>query len=233
MLKGIPTEAQLSRLYDELGRIGAACVGAHRAWPYGKPDRLELLKLASEMLRYDPRLLTILVTYCLAHFPEINPTAIRAFYDSLPMPQVWGVIAEFMLSATEDRETRYWAEYLQRGMLPAPLQFFYHHLYRPGGPLSTQAIEGGLSEYKRWGFLACERPTIDAQTRRTVGSWDKTARLNILSRLLRGRKEVRLSDYMRALHQSISRQQALADLKSMERLVQEGHGRGATWRLAG
>ena len=96
--------------------------------------------------------------------------------------------------------------------------------------LAERAIEGGLAEYKRWGFLACERPTIDARSRKTIGSWDKAARINILRRLVEGRSEIRISEYLDALGRSVSRQQALVDLKGMKDLAPQGRGRGATWR---
>jgi hypothetical protein len=232
MLKAIPTTDHLSRLYDELRQIGASCVGLYRNWPYGKPDKIRLLTLAAEMLRYDPRLLTILVTYFLKHFRDINPCAIRGLYTEMETPQAWAVIAEFLKAAADDDEAVYWAEYLQRGLKPVPIQFFYHYIYMPGGELSERAVERGISEYKRWGFLACERPIIDFKSKKTVGSLDRNSRLNLLKKLLNEKKEIRLSDYISALKHSISRQQALTDIKSVPHLIRRGHGRGARWHHA-
>jgi len=231
MLKGPPSQDHLSRLYHELSRIGASCAGSYRRWPYGKPDYVRLLVLASEMLRYDPRLMTILVQYCLCHFREINPTAIRGFYAEIETPQVWAVITEFVKVATDEKEAIYWAEYLQQGLRPAPLQFLYHYLYLPGSHLAQRAVETGLWEYKKWGFLACERPTIDERNKKTAGSLDRNSRLNVLRKLIKEKGKISLTDYMTALDHSISRQQALIDLKSIPGIVCKGHGRGANWRL--
>lgn len=232
MLKAIPTTDHLSRLYYELSLIGAYCVGEHRKWPYGKPERVHLLALAAEMLRYDPRLLTILLTYCLEHFHDINPTEIRAIYKDMQMPQTFAVLTEFIKAATSDKELLYWAEYLQRGLSPVSPQFFFHYLYTPGGALADRAVERNLQEYKRWGFIAFERPTIDQKTKKTVGSFDPTARRNILEKLLHERHSITLADYISALDHAISRQQALLDLKTIPGLQCEGHGRGARWRPA-
>ena len=232
ILKSPPTAHHLSRLYYELQEIGASCVGKDNGWPYGKLKVLELLVLAAEMLRYDPRLMTILVQYCIEHFWDINPSILRNYYQKMQMPQIWAVIAEFIKVATDDKETIYWAEYLQCGLKPVPLQFFYHYIYLPGTHLSQRAIETGLVEYKKWGFLACERPTIDNHTKKTAGSLDRKSRLNLLMRLIAEKKEIQLSDYIRALNHAISRQQALLDLRSSKHLVHEGHGRGARWHLA-
>lgn len=232
MLKAIPTINHLSRLYYELSLIGANCVGEYSEWPYGKPDKSHLLGLAFEMLRYDPRLLTILVIYCLEHFREINSAEIRALYNDMQTPQTIAVLVEFIKRATSDKELLYWAEYLQRGLSPVSPQFFFHYLYTPGGALADRAIERNLREYKRWGFIASERPTIDQKTKKTVGSFDPTARRNILEKLLHERHSITLVDYISALDHAISRQQALLDLKAIPGVHCEGHGRGARWRLA-
>jgi hypothetical protein len=232
MLKSIPTTGHLSRLYYELSLIGASCAGQESKWPYGKLDKTRLLGLAAEMLRYDPRLLTILVTYCIEHYRDINPAAIRALYNNMQTPQTFAVLAEFIKTTASDKELLYWAEYLQRGLDPAPQQFFYHYLYMPGGALADRAVERNLQEYKKWGFIASERPTIDQKTKKTVGSLDRASRRNILEKLLRERDSITIADYITALDHAVSRQQALLDLKATPGVVCEGHGRGARWRLA-
>lgn len=204
MLKAIPTTDHLSRLYYELSLIGAHCIGENRAWPYGKPDKSRLLVFAAEMSRYDPRLLTIIITYCLEHFYEINPAEIRALYNDMQTPQTFAVLAEFVKAATSDKELLYWAEYLQRGLSAVQPQFFFHYLYTPGGALADRAVERNLQEYKRWGFIACERPTIDQKTKKTVGSFDSLARRNILEKLLRERGSISLADYVSTLDHAIS-----------------------------
>ncbi len=232
MLTAIPTTDHLNRLYHELSLIGAECVGEYREWPYDKPDKSHLLALAAEMLRYDPRLLTILVIYSIKHFHEINPTEIRSLYNDMETPQVFAVMAEFVKTATSDEELLYWADYFQKGLSPVSLQFFFHYLYVPGGALADRAVERNLQEYKKWGFIASERPTIDQKTKRTIGSFDHPSRRNILEKLLHERDFITLSDYISALDHGISRQQALLDLKSVPGLQCEGRGRGARWRVA-
>ena len=59
LLQRPPTQGDLERLYRELAELGAPSVGRATDWSYAPGSREELLGLAGEMLRYDPRLLSI------------------------------------------------------------------------------------------------------------------------------------------------------------------------------
>ncbi len=64
MLIETPSTKHLSRMYYELGKIKANCVGMKSSWPYKAiKNREHLLALACDMSRYDPRLFEILVNY--------------------------------------------------------------------------------------------------------------------------------------------------------------------------
>lgn len=234
MLSGIPTEKHLSRLYYELAcRLGAACEGLREAWPYRFKDREQLFCLAADMMRYDPRLVTILVRLLAERWRDFNPLRIRSYYPEMRTPQTIAVIAEFLLgNDIKSEEQGYILEYLQRGLSPVSLQLFFHHLYVPGGNLMQRAFEETLREYKKWGFIAREEPVIDELSRQTIGTRDASSRRNILRRLLEERGNIKLSDYIEALNGAISRQQALIDIKSMPRIERVGRNRGARWRVA-
>lgn len=233
MLKAIPTEKHLSRLYFELAQMGAACVGERLPWPYHPKGREELLCLAADFSRYDPRLITILVRFVREQWRTFNPLLIRSLFTQMRTPQTIAVIAEFVrLQAREDNDLIYFCEYLQRGQGPAPTQFYFHHLYRLGGTLAERAREKPLAEYKRWGFLACEAPIFDEKTRTTTGTLDAPTRRNILKKLLTQQQNIRMSDYLDVLDHTISRQQALIDLKTFAGLEQIGSRKGTRWRLA-
>lgn len=225
MIKSIPTIDHLNRLYYELAKIGARSVGANKAWPYNPATKEELIATACDMSRFDPRLLDILVEYFAAHWRGINPVRLRNFYKEMKCPQTVAVICEFLKNMISDPEVEFIAEYLSAGLLPMPLQFYFHNLYSPGGHLARRATEEGLYEFKKWGFLACERPA-------NAGSLDKKSRLNILKRMVSLKKEIMLNDYLKAVQNSISRQQALADIKASGIVKPIGHGRGARWKIA-
>lgn len=233
MLQSVPTAEHLSRLYFELQQVGAECVGEKKKWPYHTLDREALLCLAADMSRYDPRLMTILVLYLHNHWNSLNPHAIRGHYGEMNSPQTVAVLAEFILSTMDhDDEQRFFFEYLQRGLNPVPTQFYFHHLYSPGGTLAAKASMSPLAEYKRWGYLAREAPVIDAKERKTLGTMDSVARKNVLLELLSRRGKIQISDYLDALDNRISRQQALNDLKAVPWARRSGKGRGACWRFA-
>lgn len=233
MLTSIPTEDHLARLYFELSERGAECVGDEKPWPYQPGSTEELLCLAADMSRHDPRLITILVRFVNDHWSGMNPQAMRSFYNEMKTPQTIAVLAEFVLGAcSDDNEKRYFFEYLQRGLQAVATQFYFHHLYSPGGTLAKRAATKSFAEYKRWGFLATEAPVIDEAKRQTLGTLDVTTRKNILYDLMKERKRITISEYLDALDNKISRQQALLDLKSVKWARRSGRGRGAYWRFA-
>ena len=83
--------------------------------------------------------------------------------------------------------------------------------------------------YRKWGFLGIERPIIDLETKKTVGSYDVPYRRNLLKQLLSRNKKITLSIYLETLGHTISRQQALYDLKHFLPLQLKGKGHGAHW----
>jgi len=233
MLKGIPKGNHLARMYYELAAAGAPCVGERRPWPYRPAGLEELFCLGADMSRYDPRLFDILVAFLSRSWKELNPAAVRALYAGMRTPQTVAVMAEFARSQQAlPEEKRYFLRYLQEGLAPVPMQLYYQHLYRPGGNLMRRAAEEALREYKAWGFLAREAPSLDEADRRTMGSRDADARRNILMQLLKERGRIRMSDYIEALGGKISRQQALIDMRSIEGVRLTGRGPGARWALA-
>lgn len=230
----IPTIAHLNRMYFELARIGANCVGAKASWPYDRilKNKEKLLALASDMSRFDPRLFEILVAFFLNHWSEINPVSLRSCYREMKWPETVAVICEFLKSAAKDGELIRFADYLSSGLKPSTTQFYFYNLYSPGGKLAQIAAEEGVYEFKKWGFLSAVRPVIDSKERKTAGLLDAVSRKNILKRLLAEKNVISLKDYLKAVHFTITRQQALLDLKNSGIAASTGKGRSAKWKLA-
>lgn len=226
-----PTEKHLARIYFELEKIGARAVGSKQPWPHRPPDKESLFALAAEWSRHDPRLLEILVQYGLVHWRELSGQRLRQEMAAMETPQTIGVIVSFIQSAApQDRECRLFWEYVAEGLQPVEPQFYFRGLYLPGSRLAQRAALESVTEFKKWGFLGRERVIVDPSAKRAVGSWDQTARLNILKRLLETRKRIQISDYLEEIKQTISRQQALLDLKTLK-AKPTGQGRSAGWRL--
>lgn len=225
-----PTEDELLRLYHELARRGAPAVGRRVRWSY-RPEGLEgLIALAAEMLRHDPRLLTILLQLVLSRWRDLNPLRLREQMRQMRWPQALCVVMEFVREADDDPELRHLIDYVNAGWPRVqPTERFFLGLARPGSRTSERRRGRSLKAYSRWGFMGLTRPTADMRTRRTLGRYDATTRRDILARLLDERGSVTLAEYLDAVEHSVSRQQARLDLGRFPSLHAEGRGPGARW----
>lgn len=229
MMRKIPTEKNLARLYYELGRIGARSVGEKKKWDYRWKDPESLLALACDWSRFDPRLLEVLVEYGLNHWRQIRPQTLRANMRQMETPQTVGVVASFIQTARpEDKEAEAFWNYVTFDLKPVSPQFYFRDLYTPGSRLARRAALESLAEFRAWGFLARAMIVVDPATKRTVGTWNQEARFNMLRRLFSEQKQIQISDYLEELNHTLSRQQALLDLKSLG-AKQKEKGRGAYW----
>jgi hypothetical protein len=189
-----------------------------------------LLALAGEMLRYDPRLLSILVQLFVARWSDTHPIVLRREIQATRWPQALLVVLEFAKSATDDPEFRYFADYLAAGFARLePAERFFMDAERPGSRVAERRLGRNLAPYSRWGFVGSERPIADPLTKRALGRYDARTRRAILRNLFARQPELSLAEYLDAVDHAISRQQALADLRSAPELRLRGHGRGAKW----
>ena len=229
ILKRIPTEQDLTRLYWELSRLGAPSVGKKNEWLYKPRSREELIVLACDMLRYDPRLLTILIIYFKNHWKDLNPIKLRAFLPKMKHPQVFGVIKEFLSEDVSDRELGFFFEYIVKGLKPVEPQLFFVGVFQIGSKKHPLTAQKSLRQYSKWGFLSMERPIVDLRTKKTVGAYSFQTRQKIILDLIMTGQEISLKEYLKAVNHTISRQQALYDLKHCGNIKLKGHGRGAKW----
>jgi len=225
----IPTESDLMRLYFELAHLGAPCVGTKSAWQFKFFKKEELLALALEWVRYDPRLLSILIIYLKDHYSKFNPYILRQIIIKNDSPQTVGVIGEFIKQINQDSELKFFFDYLAQGFSQRNHELFFIGLHPIGSKKSEMTATKSLKEYNAWGFLGIEKPIIDLATKKTIGSYDASYRKRELKNLLNRNKKVTLSSYLELIHNSISRQQALYDLKHFFSLKLMGKGRGAYW----
>ena len=226
-----PTDTHLERLYYELGKIGARSVGRKSEWPY-VIDRTEtLLSLAAAWTRFDPRLMEILVQFGLTTWRRWLPQAIREDFSKIETPQTWGVVAGFIRAAApSDMELHYFWDYVVRGLKPVADQYYFFELYSIGGNFSERVTRESLRQYRDWGFLGNERIIINPQTKEEIGDWRQPERVNILKRLFKKESQLAVADYLQEIQQSISRQQAIQDLRKLGARP-SGSGRGGVWSL--
>jgi hypothetical protein len=218
-------------LYFELAQVGARSVGRRRPWRYHPESNEALLAIAGEMLRHDPRLLTILLQWVIETWTELNPLEVRRQMTRMRWPQALAVVFSFVRVASQDAELRRFADYASAGWhrISPPERFFFGG-ERPGSRMAARHLGRNLAPYARWGFIATERPAADVFSKRTVGRYDAPTRRRILAELLDRQESVTLAEYLAAVDHSVTRQQAFSDLRSLGGLLLEGHGRGARWR---
>ena len=204
-------------------------MGEKKPWPYRPKNLYELVALAADMSRFDPRLLGILVEFVELKWLEINPVLLRQEIKKMDCPQTFGVILGFTDSFLKQKEFSYYKDYLLRGLRPVTPQLYFSGLHAPASGSIQQSATESLREYVDWGFLARERPIIHKEKRVTLGHWGPQARQNIIKRLVQTKKQFTISDYLDAIDHSITRQQALTDFKNVKGLKLKGSGRGARW----
>jgi hypothetical protein len=226
-----PSEAELARLYHELAKLGATSVGDNVPWVHAPENREQLLVLASQMMRYDPRLLSVLVQWFAAHYDMLNPLQLRRELRQVRWPQSLLVVLEFARLDASDPELEAFCKYVSIGFQRVePAERFFLETERPGSRAATRNLGRNLAPYARWGFIGQERPTIDPVSKRSVGRYDAQTRRRILDDLIERYTDFSMADYLSAVDHSISRQQALADLRSYNVIAPSGGGRGARWR---
>lgn len=234
LLLHVPTEHEIERLYHELAQIGATSVGQKRRWPYRPSTPEALIVLAAEMLRYDARLLSILVQWFLARWRTLHPTQLREAMRSMRTPQSLLVALEFCKLATADDELVHFVDYVGAGWSRvSPSERLFIDAERPASRVALRRVGRNLAPYQRWGFIGTEKPIVDPKTKRTVGRYDARTRRQILHDLVERSDGFTLSDYLEAVDHAISRQQALVDLRGHPGLRLNGHGRGARWARPG
>jgi len=231
LLDHAPTQEELERLYHELSRIGATAVGARKRWQYAPKGPEQLITLASQMMRYDARLLSILVQWFASHYTLLNPLRLRRELMQTRWPQSLLVALEFAKLGARDRELSAFADYVAAGFPRVdPAERFFLDTELPGSRKAIRNLGRNLAPYARWGYIGQERPIVDPISKRSVGRYDASTRRRILEALAERRSEFTLADYLSAVDHGISRQQALHDLKAHSDFVSVGHGRGARWQ---
>jgi hypothetical protein len=227
LLRHVPSEDELARMYGELSALGAPAGGEHRSWPYEPRSREELICLAAEMARYDARLLTILVAW--HGWLTLNPLELRGAMRTMAAPQALCVVLTFVRGAATDDELRRFSDYVCGGWpRVAPPERFFFDLERPHTKLAERRMGRSLTQYSRWGFVATERPQIDVFDKRAIGHYDQATRLDVLRRLAQRRGELRIAEYLAEIDDAVSRHQAVLDARAVG-LVQRGRKRGTRW----
>lgn len=226
-----PGEPTLSRLYHELGRLGARTIGKRTGWEYGNPSPEELVVLASQVARHDPRTLWILVELLATRYARLNPNALRSALRDSRWPAALGVALEFARRVSRDPELDGFAGFVMRGVQRASGEQFFVSTNAFSGTLARRDAEESLAEYKRWGFLSREEPVAKELGTTAHGTLGRRERMNLLRRLAERLGSITLSDYLEALGSKASTRQASRDLAKAPFLLRSGTTRAARYSL--
>lgn len=229
-LEAIPPEGELARLYYELSRLGARAEGRRAPWRYGAPSPEEVLVLAAQAARHDPRLLWVLVELLARGYGRFDPLKLRRANAASRWPATLGVAFEFARRVAGSVELDDCADFVMKRVAPARGEQFFVGTRAAGGAQMRRDVEESLREYERWGYFGREEPIakeLHALARGTLGA---RARLNLLRRLAE-RGEVTLRAYLAALEGRASRRQAQRDLERAPFLQRFGRTRAARYRL--
>jgi hypothetical protein len=230
-LAGPPDTATLTRLYHELGRMGAPARGDRVEWAYGEPTPEELVVLASQAARHDARLLWTLVQFVALHSDRLDPRKLRVALRASAWPAALGVVFEFARRARPSQELGDTARFVLSRTAPATGEQFFFSSGAFGGEQVRRNAEESLAEYKRWGFFGREEPIPKELGVTARGTIDLPERMNVLRRLARRSGTLTVADYLDALGGRVSSRQATRDLASAPFLVRRGSRRGTRYAL--
>ncbi len=140
------------------------------------------------------------------------------------------VIGEFILDSTAPEFNKDLFRFLMTGAMPVPTQLFYRNLYPIGSRSMEETIAKPLWPFKKWGFLASDPPLLKERIEKFPYLFDSSSRKRILETIAKNQNGFRLADYLKAIHHSVSRQQALKDIRSLSGIRKKGRGKGSTYQ---
>lgn len=225
-------ERELPRLYHELARLGARVEGRAVGWRFGRPEAEELVVLAAQAARQDPRLLWVLVELLARGYERLDPLKLRRALARARWPAAMGVAFEFGRRAARSRELDDVAAFAMARVAPARGERFFLGTRAFAGALARRDVEESLAEYARWGFFSREEPLAKELGGALHGTLARRERMNLLRRLVERQGTIAMRDYLAALRGRASRRQASRDLATAPFLVRLGATRGARYRLA-
>jgi len=225
-------EAELPRLYHELGALGARAEGRKVAWRHGSPSPEELVVLAAQAARQEPRLLWVLVELLARGYDRLDPLKLRRALSRARWPAALAVALEFARRAVPAPELDDVAAFVLRRVKPARGERFFLGTRTFAGALARRDAEESLAEYRRWGYLGREEPFAKELGPGLRGTLARPERLNLLRRLAERGEGIALGEYLAALAGRASRRQASRDLATAPFLRRSGATRAARYRLA-
>jgi len=225
-------EREVARLYHELAAVGARVEGRRLPWRFGRPTREELVVLAAQAARHEPRLLWAVVELLARSYDRFDALALRRAAQRARWPAAVAVALEFARRAVRSDELDDWARFVTAPLRPAPGERFFLGTRAFAGAQARRDAEESLAEYKRWGYLGREEPFAKELGGGARGTLGPAERANLLRRIAGRQGSVTLGEYLAALKGRASARQAQRDLAAAPFLERRGRTRSARWVLA-
>lgn len=224
-------ERELPRLYHELATLGARAAGQPVKWRFGALTPEEVVVVAAQASRSDPRVLWIVVELLARAYDRLNPLMLRRAIARARWPATLAVAFEFARRAARSRELDEVAAFVLAHVGRVGGERFFLGTRAFAGALARRDVEESLAEYARWGYFSREEPLAKELGTGLHGTLRRPERLNVLRRLAEQRGLITMSDYLAALRGRASRRQATRDLATARFLQRVGVTRGARYRL--
>jgi hypothetical protein len=225
-------EREVARLYHELAAIGARAEGRRVPWRFGRPSREELVVLAAQAARHEPRLLWVVVELLARSYDRLDALALRRAAQRARWPAAVAVALDFARRVVRSGELDDWARFVTARLPRAPGERFFLGTRAFAGAQARRDAEESLAEYKRWGYLGREEPLAKELGSGARGTLGPAERANLLRRIAGRDGSVTLGAYLAALKGRASTRQAQRDLAAAPFLERRGRTRSARWVLA-
>jgi hypothetical protein len=224
-------ERELPRLYHELARLGARTEGRPVPWRFGSLGPEELVVVAAQAARQEPRLLWALVELLARRYDRLDPLKLRRALASARWPAALGVALDFARRVARSPELDDVAAFVVARLPRARGERFFLGTRAFGGALARRDVEETLAEYARWGYFSREEPLAKELGGAVRGTLGPRERRNLLRRLAERGGSFGMADYLAALAGRASRRQASRDLAAAGFLERTGSTRGARYAL--
>lgn len=216
---------ELSSIYYELGKCGAFARGQNFGC-YKGFSLEEVLQVALEASRWDINLLYILVDFLAFHLRKIRLFYFRELIGKSKTPQTLAIALEFAKKLNKSPEFNEFYHFMIKKIKPVKT----FRLYNLGRLFIIENLREdalcSLREYKKWGFLCKELPILKHHKIKKKNTLSKNQRIDILAKLFNNKREIKLSDYMEGVGNSVTRQQAHRDILNFKNVKWDGEKRG-------
>jgi hypothetical protein len=191
--------------------------------------------------RFDPRLGELLVTFLKNYWDQLNLMELRKLNLTSTWPQTLGVILYHLKLISKSipeavilpESVNHFVALITADIKMAPYQSYLIGVYKFAGKEQKNRADISSSVFSKWGFYESDlffEKNLFIKLRKNKNTYINIAtRKNILSQLLKQKKQITVADYIEACGHAIHPRQAERDLKSFFKLNRRGQTRNRVY----